>query len=173
MDEYIRVGKTRKTHGIKGGVKLEVEDRFLEDVLKVDVAFLKIQGKYLPFFIEGFDYTNKLIIYFEEIETPEAAVPLTSKDFFIRKKDISEQSTIAFQDSNLQYGKLLGFEIYDQSLGRIGEIEKIMEFPQQEMAQLTYDAREVLIPLNDQLILEIDEKTKKVKMQLPEGLLHL
>ncbi len=173
MDEYIRVGKTRKTHGIKGGVKLEVEDRFLEDVLKVDVAFLKIQGKHLPFFIEGFDYTNKLIIYFEEIETPEAAVPLTSKDFFIRKKDINEQSTIAFQDSNLQYGKLLGFEIYDQSLGRIGEIEKIMEFPQQEMAQLTYDAREVLIPLNDQLILEIDEKTKKVKMQLPEGLLHL
>jgi 16S rRNA processing protein RimM len=43
--------------------------------------------------------------------------------------------------------------------------------PQQEMAFLDYRGREVLIPLNEQLIISIDETQKHILMDLPEGLL--
>lgn len=173
MDDFILVGKTKKTHGVRGGVKLQLEDRFLEDVLKVDVAFLKIQGKLLPYFVEGFDFTNKLIIFFEDIKTPEAAIPITSKEVYVRKKDLSSPAEVTFQTGKLQYGKLEGFEIYDTEFGTIGRIEAVMEFPQQEMAQVNYQGKEVLIPLNDQFILAFDAEQKQVTMTLPEGILSL
>jgi 16S rRNA processing protein RimM len=173
MDKYILVGKTRKTHGIKGGLGLEVEERFIEDVLNVDVAFLKVQGKLLPYFIEEFEYTNKLVVKFEDVNTPEEALAITSKEFYIRENDIQEKESVAFRDGNLVFGKLVGFTIQDERLGYVGEILEVLEFPQQEMASINYKEKEVFIPLNDELIVSISKADKTVLMNLPEGLLEL
>lgn len=173
MDNYILVGKTRKTHGFKGGVKLDIEDKFVEDVLKVDVAFLKIEGKFLPFFIDDFEYTNKLIVRFEDIHSKEEAVAVTSKEFYIREKDIQQKERVTHLEGNLIYGKLVGYAIQDETVGAIGEILEILEFPQQEMAQVNYQEKEILIPLNNQLISSIDDTKKIVLMALPEGILSL
>lgn len=173
MDEYVLVGKTKKAHGVKGGVKLAIKDQFVEDVLNVEVAFLKVQGKLLPYFVETFDYTNSLIVKFEDIDSPEAAIPITSKDFFIRAKDIQQQSAVTFREGDLEYGKLLGFTIHDAKQGLIGKIIEIFEFPQQEMAQVSYQSKEIFIPLNQQLIQSVDQKKEQVLMNLPEGLLDL
>jgi len=173
MDKYILVGKTRKTHGVKGGVRLKIEEEFVEDVLNVDVAFLKIQGKFLPYFIEGFEYTNNLIVKFEDVHSPEDAIPITSKDFFIRAKDIQKKETIAFREGTMEFGKLLDFTIYDEATGLVGKIMDIHEFPQQEMAEVDYQGKEIFIPLNQDLIASVDEKARTLLMKLPEGLLDL
>ena len=61
----------------------------------------------------------------------------------------------------------------DKEVGEVGVIEEILDMPQQEMTLIRYKKREVLIPLNEELILEIDEKKKQVMVDLPEGLLDL
>ena len=173
MDNYILVGKTRKAHGVKGGLRLDIEEEFLEDVLKIDVAFLKVQGKFLPFFVEDFEYTNKLIVKFEEVDTPEDALPITSKELYIRDKDISQKEKVTFMEGRLIYGKLKGYTIQDKEMGPVGEILDILEFPQQEMALIDYRNKEVFVPLNKDLIVAIHEADKVVLMNLPEGLLEL
>lgn len=173
MDKYILVGKTRKTHGVKGGVKLAIEEKFIEDVLQVEVAFLKMQGKFLPYFIEKFEYTNNLIVRFEDINSPEEAHPVTSKEFYIRSSDIKQQETITYREGNLAFGKLIGYTIHDKVVGVVGKIVDIHEFPQQEMAEVDVQGKEVFIPLNEQLILSSDDHQQIVQMQLPEGLLDL
>jgi 16S rRNA processing protein RimM len=45
--------------------------------------------------------------------------------------------------------------------------------PQQEIAVVVYQNKEVLIPLNEKLIVSIDEDKKVILMDLPEGLLTL
>jgi 16S rRNA processing protein RimM len=173
MSKYILVGKTRKTHGIKGGLGLEIEEKFIEDVLNVAVAFIKVQGKLLPYFVEEFEYTNKLVVKFEDVNSPQDALSITSKEFYIQEKDVQEKETIAFREGNLVYGKLAGFTIRDEETGMIGEILEVLEFPQQEMALIEYQGREVFIPLNEDLIVSIHKKDKVVLMDLPEGLLEL
>jgi len=76
-------------------------------------------------------------------------------------------------EETLIYQKYVSFEISDKTLGEIGVIEEIIEYPQQEMAAVTYKDKEVLIPLNDQLIVKIDLDGKRIEMDLPEGLLAL
>ena len=173
MSKYILVGKTKKTHGIDGGLKLAIEDQFVEDVLKIDVAFLKVQGKLLPFFVDGFDYTNKLIVKFEDINSPEEANSITSKEFYIQEKDIQQKESLAFREGSFIYGKLVGYNIHDQMAGTIGEILDVLEFPQQEMALIEYQNKEVFIPLNDKLIVSVDNADQIVNMKLPYGLLEL
>ncbi len=173
MNEYILVGKTRKTHGVKGGVKLDLEEEFIEDVLKIDVAFLKIQGKFLPYFVDDFEYTNSLIVYFEDINSPEQANPVTSKEFFVRAKDIQKKETITHRVGGMTYGKLVDYSIEHETEGAIGKILDIHEFPQQEMAEVSYQEKEIFIPLNQQFILSVDDQKKIVKMSFPEGLLNL
>lgn len=55
----------------------------------------------------------------------------------------------------------------------MGEILEVKEYPQQFLATVNYKETEVLIPLNEAFILEIDMDKKVVKFDLPEGLLEL
>ncbi len=172
MDEYILVGKTKKTYGVKGAVKLQVEDKFLDDVAQATVAFLKIQGKFLPYFIEYFDFTNSLIVKFEGIDSPEKAVSVASKELYVYKKDI-KKVVEELPSEKLIYAQFEGFTIHDVGLGEIGEIIEIHEFPQQEMAEVHFNNKEILIPLNKSLISSVDMENQKIIMQLPDGLLDL
>ena len=171
MDQYVLVGRTRKTQGVKGNIKLEIKEQFVEDVLNTEIAFLKVQGKLLPYFIEKFDFTNALTVKFEDIDSPEAAIPITSKEYYLREQDISQVSE--YQEGELEFGKLIGFEIFDQRGIKIGPIQDIQEFPQQEIAIVNYHSKDLYIPLNEQLILSVDLEKQAVHMDLPDGLLEL
>jgi 16S rRNA processing protein RimM len=169
--DTVKVGMTKKTYGTKGELKLAVKDVFVEDLLKVDVAFLKIQGKLVPYFIEYFDYTNNLLVKFEEVDSPEAASKLTSKEFFLRKEAIKVDLTDEADTPELE--KLVGFQINDDTVGPVGKIEELIEMPQQLMAIVIYQDREVMIPLHVDLVSEIDQDQRIIKMKLPEGILSI
>jgi 16S rRNA processing protein RimM len=68
---------------------------------------------------------------------------------------------------------LKGFIVHDKTAGELGEIIEIHEYPQQFIAVVPYKFNEVLFPLNDDLILEIDEENEIVRVDLPEGLIDL
>ena len=173
MEKYISIGYTKKTKGVKGELKIEVEDIYWEDFQKSTVVFLLQKGKEMPFFIEKIIDGKELLLKLEDIDSKEAAHELTSKEMFLRASDVSEKEEVITINSDLQFGHLVNYQIKDQTLGNIGVIEEVLEFPQQEMAILFIEEKEILIPLNEILIEEIDEKNRVVVMNLPEGILEL
>ena len=66
-----------------------------------------------------------------------------------------------------------GFTIVDQGIGLIGIIEEVIEYPQQDMAFLNYKDKEVMIPLNDTIVIGINEAEKQLLVDLPHGILDL
>ena len=46
--EFIEVGFTKKAHSLTGELKVNIEPRYLEDVLKADVVFIETKGTRLP-----------------------------------------------------------------------------------------------------------------------------
>ena len=72
-----------------------------------------------------------------------------------------------------EYDHLVGYEINDKTTGKIGIIEEIVEMPFQFLAKVMKDKKEILIPLNNNFILNIDEKKKLVEVQLPDGFLEI
>jgi 16S rRNA processing protein RimM len=45
--------------------------------------------------------------------------------------------------------------------------------PQQTMASMVYQNKEVLFPINDQFVKSIDQAAKKILVELPDGLLAI
>jgi 16S rRNA processing protein RimM len=172
MDEFVNIGFTKKPHGTRGELKIQIEDEYLEDFLHSEVVFLEITGKTIPFFVEKMRAGNPLIVKFEDTDTREDAQFLAGKTVFLRQQDLSAPEPTD-EDDEVALEDLVGFRIVDLTYGDIGEIEEIAELPEQLMAILTYHEREVLIPLVDDLIEEIHLSKKTVTMDLPEGLLEL
>ena len=82
---------TKKPHGLKGEIKLDVDDKYLDALLESEVLVLKIKGKDTPFFVEDIRIGNAIIAKFEDVSTPEEALSISSKEIF---KVSSSTSTI-------------------------------------------------------------------------------
>jgi len=176
MEKYTSIGFTKKEHRLKGDLKLLVEDEYLEDLLKAPVIFLSIKGRHLPYFVEDVKLGNELTIKLEDVDSKEAAHLLSSKEIFLQAANIlkeEEKELVLEVESNLVFGHLVDFTLVDSELGELGEIIDVMEFPQQEMAVISHDEKEVFIPLHESLIEKIDEKKQYVYMNLPDGILEV
>ncbi len=171
MEDYCSIGHTRKTYGLTGALKLDVKDQFLDDLLEAQAVFLSLQGQLLPYFIEKIEEEPHLLIKFEEIDTPEQARDLTNAEIFMRSAEVSGKSPVD-EDGLMDWEMLVGWTIYDKE-DLIGEIIEIQEYPQQMMALVEFEGRDVLIPLNETFLTVIDENTQQIIMDLPEGLLAL
>jgi 16S rRNA processing protein RimM len=73
----------------------------------------------------------------------------------------------------LIYQYLKGYKMMDDLLGELGDIQSVEAYPQQEIAIVNYQNKEVLIPLNEFVISDIDNDNQIVNVSLPEGLLDI
>ena len=172
-EDLVFIGKTKKPHGIKGELKLYVEDKYEEDLYQVKVLFLNVGGSETPFFLEGLRGELFPIMKLEGVDTRSRALDFSHKEIFLRRDDLLKEEEKAPILEVLQFKHLVGYSIHDETVGDIGTIEEVVELPQQEMAVLQIKNKEVLIPLNEGLMIEILEKEKVVRMDLPEGLVEL
>ncbi|WP_448636141.1 ribosome maturation factor RimM [Pedobacter panaciterrae] len=76
-------------------------------------------------------------------------------------------------DEDFHYNDLKGFVVFDETHGELGEIIEVNEYPQQFVATVAYQSKEILFPLNDDMIVEIDEDEGTMLVDLPEGLLDI
>jgi len=173
MQNYTLIGKTRKSYGIKGEMKLHISEKFLEDIVNLKVVFLKINGKQVPYFVESVRIGNALMIKFEDINTPEETHAISSKEVYARDEDLIPEDERLFEVEGLEFEKYNGFTIIDSEKGRVGVIKDVVEYPQQEMAVVEFEEREILIPLNHKLIEAVNEAKKELILNLPDGLLEL
>ncbi|MEY4281427.1 MAG: rRNA processing protein RimM [Bacteroidota bacterium] len=67
----------------------------------------------------------------------------------------------------------IGFSIVDTNKGGIGTIEDVIKMGPQWLAKLTINEQEVLIPLVDDWIKDLNIKNKFIRMALPEGLIEI
>ncbi len=166
---FVEIGHIRKSHGYRGHARVYVDDIWLEDFVEQKFVFLEIDGYKVPFAIEEINDKKDLIIKLATIDSSENLVRYSQKKLFLLERDIIHAKgnlTEAEEKSDL-----IGMHIIDKVLGDLGPISRIDEYPQQEMAILhKQDGTEVLIPLHEQLITSIDQKERKIYMDLPEGL---
>ncbi len=175
-NSFIHIGRTKKAHGTEGELKVHLFEEFTEDFLNTEFVFLDIDGGKVPFAVENIRFTGSPLVHFEDIDSSDEAVKYTAKQMYLQLADVlkTEERSIP-QDLNdtSRYRRYTGYKIVDLTEGEIGKIEEVIEMPQQEMAQVTFRGKELLIPLHDTLIEDIDAKGSMIVMDLPEGLLEL
>lgn len=171
--DYIEIGYTKKAQGVKGLLKVKIEDEYLQDFSKTPVVFLELNEGIVPFFIEKRFLKGEPQVQFEDVDSKEKALKLASTKILMRPSDMIPKDQRKNKKSDLDFGFLEGYLMIDEEIGEIGEVVEVVAFPEQEMAYVNYEDREVMIPLNVHLILGIDEKQNAFLVDLPDGLLDL
>ncbi len=172
---YVCIGRTKKAHGLTGEIKMGIEEQYLEDFMKNERIFIAVKSSKIPYFIANVRGKGEMIVQLEDVDSRDAAQVLQAREIFLREQDILTEIEREYEvpDDSLEYEGLVGFMMLDKTIGEIGPIDEVLEMPQQEMAFLRFKGKEVLIPLNEQLIVEVDAVNKKVMMDLPDGLLDV
>ncbi len=168
-DEAFYIGYITKTKGLKGEVQLFFEFDAYED-LDFDVLFADMNGKMVPFFVASHKlYPNSTgLFYFDDVDHIDKAQALVKKKIYMPLTKMPERG-----DDDFTYNDLEGFIVSDKTHGELGEIIAVNEYPQQFVATVLYKEKEILFPLNEDMIVEIDEDEKTLLVDLPEGLLDI
>jgi 16S rRNA processing protein RimM len=173
MSEYVAIGYTQKSHGLKGELKMHIEPKYLEDFLKNERVYVDVKGIKIPYFIEQLRGTTDLIVQLEDVRDRDAAIALQSRDLYLKSTDLIPEHKRELDVVQSAYAHLAGYTIIDAHSGTLGAIEQVLDMPQQEMAVIQYKGKEVFIPLIPQFVRQIDETRKEVLTDLPEGLLDV
>ena len=81
--------------------------------------------------------------------------------------------TCAAFDITLNLIEPFGFKIEDTEKGMIGRVEEVIDLKSHAVMRTTYQGKEVLIPMHEEVLLEADMQQEMVKVALPDGLLEV
>ena len=166
----ILLGRITKVSGYEGAVTVKLEKIFTENIPQMESVFLEIEGRPVPFFISGLDYSGAdiLKLWFEGYDTVEKISEFTGCRIFLTNgvPDESNKKT----DNQL----LIGYQVHTQEDQLLGPISDILSNNGQWLLNvISLNKKNILIPFHEDFIISIDKKRKIVVMDIPEGLLEI
>ncbi|WP_285010161.1 ribosome maturation factor RimM [Pedobacter faecalis] len=169
QEEAFYIGYITKTRGLKGEVQIFFEYDSPSE-LDLSVLFADIQGKMVPFFTASYKlHTNNTGYFtFDDLDHIDKAQILLKKRIYLPFSKKPERTPDEFY-----YEDLVGFFVTDEKLGALGKVIQVHEYPQQFVATVKYQEKEIMFPLTDEFIQEVDDEEKRLLVQLPEGLLDV
>ncbi|NLY35721.1 MAG: 16S rRNA processing protein RimM [Tissierellia bacterium] len=154
----ILVGKTTKTVGLKGEIKLFILE---PDLLEIGGVYCLGNKSHS---IEKLRFVkNAAIIKFSGIDTIEEAQKHLQKELTRKKEDVE------LEEDEFFYSDLLGVKVFDEQGKALGEIVDILQ-PSSQNIYVIRGETEFLLPGVKEFILSIDMEKRQMIVSLIEGL---
>ena len=169
-NKLVRLGYLLKPHGLKGELKVVFFNEDSRSLKNNQIIFLN-DGKDDVFKkkIENVIYQLKNdMIKFFEIDTRDDAEKLSSLFLEISRKDLPK-----LKDGEFYLNDLIEFNIYDKSRNKYGVVINIFQFPANNVLVVLYDNKEQLIPIIDDVVLDIKHNKKEIIINPIPGLFNL
>jgi 16S rRNA processing protein RimM len=168
-EDCFYLGRVAKTHGLKGEVTLKVEADDPSAYLEMKHFFLEINKVLTPFFVEKIAMSgDKFFIAIQDMKTIEAAQNLVGKSVYLPLEMLPKLSGKQFY-----FHEIVGFTVVDTEKGELGPVAEVLEYPTQAILQVMKGKKEILIPILDQVIQNVDRDKKILTITAPEGLIDM
>jgi 16S rRNA processing protein RimM len=169
FNQLIKVGRISKAIGYEGSVKFEA-DYDLTSLSGIEFIFVNIDGDFVPFKLIDFAARDKrnFTIDLDFVNDEKDADVLIMKDIFISKNELAK-----IDDTSSEVIKIIGYKVFDISGEFLGNIVSVNQESINELLIVENENGEILIPFAEDIILEINESEKEIKVDLPEGLKDL
>jgi 16S rRNA processing protein RimM len=169
VESCFQLGHILKPHGLQGELLVYLDTDKPDSYERMESVFIKIDKKLVPFFIHDLQLrNNRAIIRFEGIHSIEEAEKLKGKALYLPLEELPQ-----LEDDQFYYHDVINFMIINESGQDIGKIHAIYEANGNDLFSVFHENREVLIPIQNDFIREIDYENQRIHMHLPEGLLEI
>ncbi|SOE24046.1 16S rRNA processing protein RimM [Spirosomataceae bacterium TFI 002] len=164
------LGKVTKTHGLKGEVIVWLDVDHPEFYEELESVLVDMKGELIPYFFEEIQIRGKKsIAKFEDIDSIEAVESLINCDLYLPLDNLPE-----LEDNGFYYHEIVGYQVFDNTTKKeLGPIKAIFEGAGQDLIALEIEEKEILIPIADEIIHKVEKDSKRIELNIPEGLIEL
>lgn len=166
IEQCQSIGYVAKPYGGNGTVLIALKAIESKELTKRKYVLLDIQHKLVPFFIEKcICKNNNVYLNFSDIHSVDDAEKIAGMRIYIEQTD---------DDENDDAHGFVSYTLFNAPHTFVGTITDVLEYPMQLLLEVeTANNSQILIPLVDEFIVEIDEQKRSIIMNIPEGLLEL
>ena len=164
------LGTIVKKFSFKGELLAKLDTDEPELYENLDAVFVDLRGTMVPFFIESSQLhkSDLLRIKFEDINSEADADTLIKAELYLPLTALPKLSGNKFY-----FHEVIGYQIIDENFGPVGTIISINDTTAQALFEIEHDGKEVLIPINDEIITKVDREKKTIIVKAPDGLVEL
>ena len=164
------LGKIVSKYSFKGEVLVKLDTDEPELYENMESVFVSLGNNLVPFFIEkcSLHKSNLLRIDFEEVKSENEADRIMGSELYLPLTFLPKLTGDKFY-----FHEVIGFTVIDTVHGNIGVIKSINDTTSQALFEVDKDGKDLLIPINDEIITKVDRENKTVFVSTPEGLVEL
>ncbi len=168
-ENFVAIGRLTKTRGRRGELLAEFDSADPERLQRLRNVVLSLGARRESFPIEEiWDHSGRLVVKLEGIDSIDDAEPWERAEILVPREEVAPPEEGAFSHQDL-----VGCKV-EQAGVEIGVIQGVEEYGGTPLLQVeAADGREILIPFAKAICKEIDVAAKRIRVELPEGLLDL
>jgi len=169
-EDNLLLGRIAKPHGTKGSVLIRLREIKPEEIKKREWLFVDIDGLLVPFFIEEFrsGTDDSLIIKLRQITSEQEARSISGSDVFISNDSIKRKKKRINDSASVN-----GYRVTDKNKGEVGVAVEITGVSSNPLLRIISGDKEWLVPAHEDIILEINDFSREIQINAPEGLFDL
>lgn len=168
MEQYLRVGVITTTHGLKGEVKVYPTTDEPERFDNLDEVILRIGKIERILHIASVRYFKNLaIVKFKELGKIEDVENLRQAELYV-----SRENAVPLEEGEYYIGDLIGMEVSTDDGEFLGTLKDVIETGANDVYEIsTKKYGNVLIPVIEQCIIDVDIENGKMVVHLLPGLI--
>ena len=169
-EDCFYLGKIVKKYSFKGELLAKLDTDEPELYENLDAIFIDLRGNLVPFFVESSQLhkSDLLRLNFEDVDSEADADTLLKCDLYLPIDLLPK-----LEGNKFYFHEVIGFKITDENFGEVGIIKSVNDITAQALFEIARNSIEILIPMNDEFIVNVDRKNKTVFVNTPEGLIDL
>ena len=168
MDNYLRVGVISSTHGIGGEVKVFPTTDDNKRFKKLKQVYLDTGKEYLELEVERVRFfKNMVIVKFKGINNINDIEKYKGKDLLVTR-----EQAVPLEENEYFIYDIIDALVVDEEGKEIGVLKEVLATGANDVYVVEMpNKKEILLPVIDECILDIDIENKKVTAHIMAGLL--
>ena len=169
MEDFYYLGKITKLFGYKGEIVFFFDVDDVSEYSNLESVFIDVNGDYVPFIIEKINFRkNNAVVKLMDIDTEADAKRLVNCSLMMPIDTLPK-----LKGNKFYYHEVIDFEIWDKNEGRVGVLASINDSSSQALFEIKDGYTEILLPVVDEFIVEVNRKERKIIVEFPAGLLDI
>ncbi len=165
--DFLEVGKIINTHGLRGEVKIATWTDYPEDFEEIGKVYIKTKTGNEVLNITNVKYQkNNIIVKFKEISHINDAEKYKGLVVCADREDLPE-----LEEGAHYIADLIGLEVVDEDGEVLGKLVDVFNTGANDIYDVKReDKRNLLLPVIDEVVKDIDLHTGKITVHVMEGL---
>ncbi len=166
-DSWIEAGAIVRPHGIRGEIAVDLKSDLLDlmtEGMKVRLTTPKGEES-RPEVERARAHKGRLVIKFKGVDSRNEAETLRDRALWLTREQVGE-----LPEGRYFVEDILGLSVHSESGECLGRVEEVLSMPASDIYVVRGASGEILLPVVDEVVKEVDLEGGRIVVHLIEGL---